>query len=121
MDDRTLIEPLDQTIFEEVGANIRGPVQGWLTIWNGTLRGRDFSLFQGRNFIGSDPHCDIRIIDIYFPPFAVNIRIGPDHWQAIDLDSDDGFVRNDRSDFRCELTDGDWIQTGNVRFRVKKR
>lgn len=123
MDDKTMIEPLDKTILQSFITTHQKDrvVKGWLTVWSGIWKGRDFSLFGGRNFIGSEKKCSICIPDIYFPDFSFNIRIRDDQWTIVDLDSDTGVIVNDESVFRKELNDEDWIKAGDTLFRIKKR
>ncbi len=120
MDDRTVIEPVDRTVFEGLTGG-RSPVRGWLTVWSGPLRGRDFPLFPGRNFVGSGRPCSVQISDVRFPDLAFNIRIQDQVWTLVDIDSDNGLIRNDEPVFRCELRDEDWIKAGPTLFRVKIR
>ena len=123
MDDKTIIEPLDKTILQSFTTPIQKNrvVKGWLTVWSGIWKGRDFSLFGERNFVGSEKNCGICIPDIDFPDFSFNIRIRDDQWTIVDLDSDTGVIVNDESVFRKELNDEDWIKAGNTLFRIKKK
>ena len=128
MDDRTVIvEGLDRTrlLPADPGAQARAekpdrPCRGWLTIWSGPQRGADFPLHEGRNFVGSDALCRPRVGDPALADFSFNIRICGDNWQMIDLDSDDGILRNGDPSFRCALQDEDWLKCGEILFRVKK-
>lgn len=123
MDDKTIIEPLDKTVLQSFVASRQKDqvVKGWLTVWSGIWKGRDFSLFGGRNFVGSEKKCNICIPDIYFPDFSFNIRIRDEQWTIVDLDSDSGIIVNDEAVFRKDLNDEDWIKAGDTLFRIKKR
>lgn len=122
MDDRTIIETVDKTMFEAVSPlREDAVVRGWLTVWNGPLRGRDFPLREGRNFVGRDAACEIVIGEEGFGDFVLNIRIHEGCWTLIDLDSDNGLIVNDEPVFRREAQDGDWIKTGGTLLRLKKR
>jgi hypothetical protein len=120
MDDKTVIETLDRTVMENL-TGLRSPVRGWLTVWNGPLRGRDFPLREGRNFVGSDRLCSINLGDVCTSDLLFNIRIHGGTWTLIDLDSDTGLILNDEPVFRHELRDEDWIKIGNMLFRAKIR
>lgn len=120
MDDKTVIETIDRTMLESL-TGIRSTQRGWLTVWNGALRGRDFPVYDGRNFVGADRKCSICLTDIHFPDFVFNIRIHDNVWTLIDLDSDGGLILNDEPVFRKELHDEDWIKVANTLFRVKFR
>lgn len=123
MAERAAGGPFDRTVLEDITAfrQARSPVLGWLTVWSGAQRGADFPLRAGRNFIGSQRECQVRLNDPQVPDFWLNIRIGQAGWTLIDLDSDGGFWRNDHPSFRGELEDGDWIRAGELLLRVKMR
>jgi len=123
MAERTVVEPFDRTVLEDLTAlrQAQSPVLGWLTVWNGTQRGADFPLRAGRNFIGCQRDCQVRLTDPQVPDYLLNVRIGPSGWTLIDLDSDRGFWQNDRPAFRVGLEDGDWIRAGELLLRVKMR
>ena len=92
---------------------------GWLVVLEGSLRGEDFHLHEGRNIIGSSPPCEILLQDEGIEDRHASIRFSSNEWILTDLDSESGTFLNGKRIYRHELKDGDKIIIGKFLLRVK--
>jgi pSer/pThr/pTyr-binding forkhead associated (FHA) protein len=102
------------------------PIAAWLLVLTGKQRGEDFRLREGKNTVGSDPGCDVPIMDEYVSTKHANITIKKTDpttglFRVVDLDSANGTFLNtaDEPVHAEELVDNDTITFGKVRCRFK--
>jgi len=95
------------------------PFCGWLVVLEGSLRGEDFHLHEGRNIVGSSPQCEIQLPDEGIEDRHASIRFSANEWSLTDLDSESGTFLNGKEIYRHELKDGDKIMIGKSLLRVK--
>ncbi len=94
-------------------------VVGWVVALNGPLKGKDFRLVTGRNFIGTAADCEVVLYDPYLSTKHSVIRHENGEFQLIDLDSTNGSFVNDRRITKTELIDNDKIRIGRTEMKFK--
>ncbi len=104
-----------------VGTSHAGlPAVGWLVALSGTHRGITFSLREGKNCIGSDGSCEVRILDEGVSESHARIEFelaGSDGtFYLMDTDSTNGTFLNEaaRPVEREEIVDNDLIRFGRT-------
>ena len=101
------------------------PVAGWLVALNGKHKGEDFKIREGKTSIGSDPSCDVTMMDEYISGKHATIKFVEKDGERIfilsDLDSADGTFLNDSEEpiAREELVDNDTVTFGQTRMKFK--
>ena len=94
---------------------------GWVVMWNGPFKGRDFRLEPGKNEMGTDADCAVVLTDPYSSGKHCVIRFDAEEqsYTLIDLDSTNGtFVNNERV-VKCRLVDNDKVRIGRTEMLFK--
>ena len=99
----------------------RAPVVGWLVAINGTQKGEDFRLREGKNTLGSAPGSEITVRDPAISAKHASISYKEGQFVITDLDSTNGTFLNDdpKPVARIELKDNDVIRVGETAFKFK--
>jgi len=95
------------------------PVVGWVVILNGELRGRDFRLVDGKNYMGTAADCDVVLTDPYLSSKHTVIRHENGTFTISDLDSTNGTFVNDRRITKYDIIDNDKIRLGRTELKFK--
>jgi hypothetical protein len=97
-----------------------GSVQllGWLVPIDGPQRGELFTL-QPMSVIGTDPTCQIVLMDGYMSSKHAEIRAEGGTWLLKDLGSTNGTYVNDRRVDQHELVDNDFVKFGSSVVKFK--
>jgi pSer/pThr/pTyr-binding forkhead associated (FHA) protein len=106
-------------LFEGQALPERKSLAGWLAVFEGCLKGEAFSLYQGKNILGSSPHCSLRIPEEGVEEEHLSIRFAEGKGFVTDLDSETGILLNGKRTYRNELQDGDKIKVGKALLRIK--
>jgi hypothetical protein len=99
----------------------RAPVVGWLVAMNGTQKGEDFRLRDGKNTLGSEPGAEILVQDPAVSSRHASINYKDGKFVITDLDSTNGTFVNDAEEAvsRIDLKDNDLIRVGETTFKFK--
>src|SRR5262245_32671009 len=95
------------------------PVVGWLVALNGTLKGHDFRIRDGKNVIGTAADTDIVLTDQYMSARHAVIRHEEGMFVIVDLDSTNGTYVNDQRCSKEELIDNDRVRLGRTEMKFK--
>jgi predicted component of type VI protein secretion system len=95
------------------------PVVGWLVAVNGSLKGHDFRLRDGKNMIGTAADSDVVLTDQYMSARHAVIRHEDGVFMIVDLDSTNGTYVNDSRISKEELIDNDRVRLGRTELRFK--
>jgi pSer/pThr/pTyr-binding forkhead associated (FHA) protein len=113
---RTRVHPEDRTTI--LGKS--SPPAGWLVALTGSQRGQTFPLGDGKNDVGKDANCAVRLSDEGISDLHARIlrsaEDGDGRWVVVDQDSTNGTFLNDgqaRID-REEIIDNDVVRFGNT-------
>lgn len=110
---------------DELAAEKKVPVVGWLVVLSGKHRGEDFRLRDGKNAIGSDPSNQIVLSDDHISSRHASINAvvkdGERMFVIRDLDSRNGTFWNEREEpiYHEELVDNDQVVFGTVKCKFK--
>ena len=117
---RTFIKSDDKEI-SEVRATRK--LMGWIVSFDIDPMGKDYKIFEGRNFVGSSSKCDIAIIgDQSVSSTQSLILCKKNKFWLRDEMSSNGTFHNDEElepNQSPELSDGDVIKIGNCSFKFK--
>ena len=100
----------------------KGPVAGWLVVLDGSARGRDLRLGEGRNFLGVDAAGNPAVLDAN-SPLAVRRGIvvydpQDNNWCALPGSSNELCTLNGKSLIeKMPLTAGDTFVVGGAQLR----
>ena len=100
----------------------KGPVAGWLVVLDGTARGQDLRLGEGRNFLGVDAAGNPAVLDAN-SPLAVRRGIvvydpQDNNWCALPGSSNELCTLNGKSLIeKMPLTAGDTFAVGGAQLR----
>ena len=92
---------------------------GWIVIWNGPQKGRDFRLEPGKNPVGTDANCTVVISDPYASGQHCVVRFEEGEYVLVDLDSTNGTYVNRERVVKHHLVDNDTIRIGRTELRFK--
>jgi len=92
---------------------------GWIVIWNGPQKGRDFRLEAGKNPVGTDANCTVVISDPYASGQHCVVRFEEGEYVLVDLDSTNGTYVNRERVVKHHLIDNDTIRIGRTELRFK--
>lgn len=95
------------------------PVVGWLVALNGSLKGHDFRIRDGKNVIGTAADTDIVLTDQYMSARHAVIRHEEGMFVLVDLDSTNGTYVNDQRISKEELIDNDRVRLGRTELKFK--
>lgn len=97
-----------------------GSVQllGWLVPLQGAQKGELFTL-QPNNVIGTDPTCNVVLIDKFMSSKHAEIKAEHGMWILRDTGSTNGTYVNNRRVDRHELVDNDFIKFGTNMLKFK--
>ncbi|MCC6620994.1 MAG: FHA domain-containing protein [Deltaproteobacteria bacterium] len=110
----------DKTQFiQVVEENEFKPVVGWLVALNGSLKGHDFRIRDGKNVIGTAADTDIVLTDQYMSARHAVIRHEEGMFVIVDLDSTNGTYVNDQRCSKEELIDNDRVRLGRTELKFK--
>jgi len=110
----------DKTQFiQVVEENEFKPVVGWLVALNGSLKGHDFRIRDGKNVIGTAADTDIVLTDQYMSARHAVIRHEEGMFVLVDLDSTNGTYVNDQRCSKEELIDNDRVRLGRTELKFK--
>jgi len=104
----------DKTRFEEEKA-----LTGWLVVLDGSLKGRDFRLTEGKNLVGSSHLADITLDDKDIEPLHFSIRCQAKDVCLTDLDSDSGVFIGEKKIDRQIIPDETVFKAGDSEFLIK--
>ena len=107
------------TLFEGRQIPEKRSLAGWLAVFEGSLQGEAFPLYQGRNIVGSSSLSAIQVPDEGVQDQHLSIRFSKENCLVTDLDSEGGTLLNGKRAYRSELKDGDKIKIGKAVFRIK--
>ncbi len=95
-------------------------LKGWLVVFNvdGEEIG-EYSLFPGKNIVGSSPEAKIFIGEDGIEKFHFSIRIDDNEVYIVDLDSNSGLYSEGERFFRREVKDEFGFKTAGYIFIVK--
>ncbi|MCP4153323.1 MAG: FHA domain-containing protein [bacterium] len=88
-------------------------LRGWLVVLTGQWKGRDFSLFEGKNMIGSSHYANIYIPENSVEHFHFSIRFKEGEARITDLDSDTGVSLGGKQVYREVLADEAVFETAD--------
>jgi hypothetical protein len=101
----------------------RSPVVGWLVAMNGSQKGEDFRLREGKNTLGSAGGGDveIRLADQAVSSKHASISYREGKFVLTDLDSTNGTFVNESDEpvARVGLNDNDMIRVGETTLKFK--
>jgi len=99
----------------------RQPVVGWLVVLNGSQKGDDFRLREGRNGLGTAPDAEVRLSDPTVSQKHASIHYKEGKFLLTDLDSTNGTFVNEATDTvsRVELRDNDIVRVGETSLKFK--
>ena len=97
------------------------PVAAWLVVLNGTQKGEDFRLLEGKNMLGNAAGANIKLRDPAVSAEHASINYREGKFFITDLDSTNGTFINDESEplARVELRDNDVIRLGETSLKFK--
>ncbi len=95
------------------------PVVGWLVALNGSLKGHDFRIRDGKNVIGTAADTDIVLTDQYMSARHAVIRHEEGIFVLVDLDSTNGTYVNDSRVSKEEIIDNDRVRLGRTELKFK--
>jgi hypothetical protein len=97
------------------------PVVGWFVALDGDQKGEDFRVREGQNILGSDPACDVVLMNSTISGKHASLRHKDGKFILTDLDSTNGSYLNDRMEpiAREELKDNDVVRLGDVKLKFK--
>ncbi len=111
---------------EERADERKMPVGAWLLVLSGKHKGEDFRIREGKNSVGSDPACEIHLLDEHVSAKHATItckRTGDTSasYLLIDLDSTNHTFHNDAQEpfHSGELVDNDTVTFGKTRCKFK--
>jgi hypothetical protein len=104
-----------------VGEHANKAVVGWIVCMDGSQKGQDFRLFDGRNVLGTAADCDIVIFDPYLSArhAVILIESKSSKYTIQDLDSRNGTYVNRQRVQKQELYDNDTVRLASTDFRFK--
>jgi hypothetical protein len=101
----------------------RSPVVGWLVAMNGSQKGEDFRLREGKNTLGSaaNAEVEIRLGDPAVSAKHASISYRDGKFVLTDLDSTNGTFVNESQEpiARVGLNDNDVIRVGETTLKFK--
>jgi hypothetical protein len=103
-------------------SSMKGPnrdLVGWVVALNGTNKGDDYRIYDGKNVLGTSADCDVVITDPYLSAKHCTIRHENGTYTLIDLDSTNGTFVNQKKVTKMELIDNDTIRFGRTDFKFK--
>jgi hypothetical protein len=115
-------QPKKTVVMQEAS---QAPVVGWLVALTGKHKGTDFRLREGKNIVGSDPECEIVLLDDFISSKHANIKYVAKDAERVfiitDLDSTNGTFLNDSQEpvAREELVDNDMVTFGQTKMKFK--
>ena len=96
------------------------PCVGWVVIWEGPLKGRDYRLVEGRNRIGRKADLEIVLSDPEVDPEHAHISFVDGKYFLSDEASSTGTYLNGRRVLSTErIVDNDMIKVGRTILRFK--
>jgi hypothetical protein len=103
------------------GTHANKAVVGWLVCMEGSQKGQDFRIFDGRNVVGTAADCDIVVFDGYVSArhAIISVESSKSRYTVQDLDSRNHTFVNRQQVMKQDLVDNDEIRWGNARFRFK--
>ena len=103
----------------ELNAQSKPELVGWLVAMTGTHKGEDFRIFDGKNILGTGADCELVVTDPYLSAKHCTIRHEGGNSTLIDLDSTNGTFVNQKRATKSELIDNDTIRIGRTEFKFK--
>jgi hypothetical protein len=103
-------------------SSMKGPnrdLVGWFVALNGSQKGDDFRLYNGKNVLGTSADCDVVITDPYLSAKHCTLRHEEGTYTLIDLDSTNGTFVNQKKITKMELIDNDTVRLGRTDFKFK--
>jgi pSer/pThr/pTyr-binding forkhead associated (FHA) protein len=99
----------------------RAPVVGWLVAMNGSQKGEDFRLREGKNSLGTAAGNEVTLRDQAVSQKHANIGYKDGKFMITDLDSTNGTFVNESDEpiARTELKDNDTIRVGETTLKFK--
>lgn len=99
----------------------RAPVVGWLVAMNGSQKGEDFRLREGKNSLGTAAGNEVTLRDQAVSSKHASISYKDGKFMITDLDSTNGTFVNDSDEpiARTELMDNDMIRVGETTLKFK--
>jgi hypothetical protein len=99
----------------------RAPVVGWVVVMNGTQKGEDFRLREGKNSLGTADGSEVTLRDQTVSSKHASISYRDGKFFITDLDSTNGTFLNDETEplARTELKDNDVIRVGDTTLKFK--
>jgi pSer/pThr/pTyr-binding forkhead associated (FHA) protein len=99
----------------------RAPVVGWLVAMNGSQKGEDFRLREGRNSLGTAAGNEVTLRDQAVSSKHASITYKEGKFMITDLDSTNGTFVNESDEpaARTELKDNDIIRVGETTLKFK--
>jgi pSer/pThr/pTyr-binding forkhead associated (FHA) protein len=96
-------------------------VAAWLVILNGTQKGEDFRLLDGKNMLGKAAAANVKLLDPAVSAEHASINYKDGKFVITDLDSTNGTFINDVADAlaRVELRDNDVLRLGETLLKFK--
>jgi len=92
---------------------------GWVVIWNGPFKGKDFRLEPGKNSMGTVANCLVVLTGPYSSGQHAVIRFEENEYTLVDLDSTNGTYLNQEKVVKSPLVDNDTIRIGRTEMRFK--
>ncbi len=116
-------KPFSQTQIENekivAGQTQKRKLVGWLVVINDDRYGQDFTLYEGRNKIGTAAECDIILTDPSVSGEHITIFFQNKEYLVQDLFSTNGTKVNGVSIREGKLNDGDKLILGNTQLKFK--
>ena len=92
---------------------------GWIVVMEGSQKGQDFRLFEGKNSVGAGADSDVVLTDDYLSTRHAVIRFDDGRYELVDADSTNGSFVNEKRITKEELVDNDTIRFGRTQLRFK--
>ncbi len=106
--------------FQSPSPSVGRKLVGWLVSFTIDPLGTDFKLYEGRNLLGSDPGCDVVIMNdpaVSGRHLTILYRMG--HFKFKDELSTNGTFINEVFEEEGNLKDGDIIKMGDTIFKFR--
>lgn len=94
-------------------------VLGWLVIFEGADRWRDFKVSKRKVVVGRSSECDIVLNSSQVSTKHASLRLMDDGLYLTDLDSSNGTYVNDQMVEKQKLSDNDLVRIGDITMKFK--
>jgi len=97
------------------------PVVGWMVVIEGTQKGEDFRLREGKNTLGTASDAEVRLTDPTVSQKHASLQYKEGKFVLTDLDSTNGTFVNLSHELvaRVELHDNDTVRVGETTLKFK--